>query len=84
MSKWQLENLLQVSSDLFLAAQTAAKTVEFSANNIALLNKQLQQQISNKSRGLRYVKLDLQDTYLQIGYVICLANIINKAHIYWS
>ena len=39
----------------------AAQTVEFLPDDIALLNKQLQWQITNKSRGLRYVKLD-QDT----------------------
>ena len=84
MSKWQSENLLQVSSNPFFATQTAIKTVEFLVNNIALLNKQLQQQITNKFRGLRHVKLDLQDTHLQIGYIICLANRTNKANIHWS
>ena len=84
MFKWQSQNILQVSSDPSLAAQTAAKTVEFSANDIALLNKQLQQQITDKSRGLRHVKLNPQDTHLQIGYVIYLANTTNKANIHWS
>ena len=75
----------------------AAQTVEFSADDIALLNKRLQWQITNKSRGLRYIKLD-QDTFQlvvftdssfannkdmlsQIGYVICLADATNKANI---
>ena len=75
----------------------AAQTVKFSPDDIALLNKQLQWQISNKSRGLRYIKLD-QDTLQlvvftdssfannkdmssQIGHVICLADATNKANI---
>ena len=75
----------------------AAQTVEFLPDNIAMLNKRLQWQITNKSRGLRYIKLD-QDTLQlivftdssfannkdmssQIGYVICLADATNKANI---
>lgn len=84
---------LKASFDLSRAAQT----VEFSPDDIALLNKRLQWQINNNSRGLRYVKLD-QDTLQlvvftdssfannkdmssQIGYVICLADATNKANI---
>lgn len=79
--------------DLFRAAQT----VEFLPDNIALLNKQLQWQITNKSRRIRYDKLDRdtlqlavftdssfannKDLSSQIGYVICLSDAINKANI---
>lgn len=83
----------EASFHLFQAAQTA----EFSPHDIAMLNKRLQWQITNKSQGLRYIKLD-QDTLQlvvftdssftnnkdlssQIGYVICLADATNKANI---
>ena len=75
----------------------AAQTVEFSPDDIALLNKRLQWQITNKSRELRYVKLDRdtlqlvvftdssfannKDLSSQISYVIYLANATNKANI---
>lgn len=39
----------------------AAQTVKFLPNCIAMLNKRLKWQITNKSQGLRYIKLD-QDT----------------------
>ena len=42
----------------------AAQIVEFSPNDQILSNKQLQWQITNKSRGLCYVKLNPQDTHL--------------------
>ncbi len=74
-----------------------AQTVEFPPDDIALLNKRLQWQITNKSEGLRYVKLNQNDLQLvvftdssfainkdllsQIGYVICLANAAHKANI---
>ena len=59
MSKCQSENLLNVSFDPFFAVQIAAKTIKFLPNNIVLLNKQLQQQIIDKSQGLHHIKLDL-------------------------
>ncbi len=82
MSKWQFSSTLasfllladyisikltsRVSLNLFFAAQTVEQTVEFSPDDIALLNKRLQWQIT------------------EICYVICLANVINKANtIYW-
>ena len=86
VSEWQSENLLEVSSDPSLAAQIAAQiaaqTVKSLPDDNALSNKRLQWQITNKSRGLCYVKLD-QDTLLlsQIGCIICLANAIIKANI---
>ncbi len=46
--------LPEASFDLSQAAQT----VESSSDDIALLNKRFQWQITNKSRGLRYVKLN--------------------------
>ncbi len=83
----------EVSFDLSQAAQT----VEFSPDNIALLNKRLQWQITNKFQGLRYVKLNQntlqlvvfkdssfannKDLLSQIGYVICLADATKKANI---
>lgn len=45
---------IEASFNLFRAAQT----VEFLPDDIALLNKRLQWQITNKSRGLRYIQLD--------------------------
>ena len=48
---------LEASFDLSRAAQT----VKFLPDDIAILNKRLQWQITNKSRRLRYIKLD-QDT----------------------
>ncbi len=66
-------------------------------DNIVLLNKNSQWQITNKSRGLHYIKLDQnrlqlvvftdssfvnnKDMSLQIGYVICLADATSKANI---
>ena len=83
----------EASFDLFQAAQI----VEFLANDIAFLNKRLQLQITNKSRGLRYIKLDQntlelvvftnssfannKDMSSQIGYIICLADATNKMNI---
>ena len=75
----------------------AAQTVKFLPDNIAILNKRLQWQITNKSRGLRYIKLDQdtlqlvvftdspfannKDMLSQIGYVIYLVDATNKANI---
>ena len=60
----------------------AAQTVKFSLDDQVLSNKQLQWQFTNKSRRLRYVKLDPRDTHLlsQISYVIRFADTINKAN----
>ena len=70
MSKWQSENLPEASFNLFLAAQTAAQTVEFSPDDIALLIKRLQWQTINKSQQLRHIKLNPRDTQiLQCKYV---------------
>lgn len=41
--------LSKASYNLSYRIQTATQSIEFSLNNIALLNKQLQQQITNKS-----------------------------------
>ena len=67
----------------FFVPSYAAQTVEFLSDDQTLSNKQLQWQITNKSRGLRYVKPDPRDTHLfsQISYVICLANVINESNI---
>ena len=85
--------LPEASFDLSQAAQT----VESSPDDIALLNKRFQWQITNKSRGLRYVKLNQntlqlvvftdssfannKDLSSQIGYIICFSDAINKANI---
>ena len=91
MSAWQLSSTL-ASFSLLLTSEAsfnlsrAGQTIEFSPNDQALLNKRLQWQITDKSRGLRYVKLDPRDTHLlsQIGYVISLADATNKANVHWS
>ena len=83
----------EASFDLSYAAQST----EFSSDDIASLNKRLQWQIDNATRGLRYVKLDLttlqlvvftdssfannKDLSSQIGYVICLADAAQRANI---
>lgn len=75
----------------------AAQSVEVSNDDVMALNKRLLWQITNKSRGLRYVPLDQttirlviftdssfannKDLSSQIGYVICLANSSNRANI---
>lgn len=58
------------------------QTEQFLPDDQALSNKRLQWQITDKSRGLYYVKLDPQDTDLlsQFSYVICLADTTNKAN----
>ena len=76
------QHLPETSFDPSPTAQIAAQTVELLPNDNALLNKQLQRQITNKSCGLRYVKLDRGTLLLsQIGCIICLANTIIKANI---
>ena len=83
----------EASFNLFQAAQT----VEFLPDDIALLNKRLQWQITNKSQGLHYIKLDQdtlqlivftdssfvnnKDMLLSISYVICHADTTSKANI---
>ena len=83
----------EASFDLSYAAQST----KLSSDDIAALNKRLQWQIDNQSRGLKYVKLDRNSLQLvvftdssfannrdlssQIGFVICLADSTNKANI---
>jgi hypothetical protein len=85
----------EASFDLSHAAQSTEST--FSSDDIISLNKRLQWQITNQTRGLRYVKLDQsslqlvvftdssfannRDSSSQIGYVICLSDSTNKANI---
>ena len=64
ISKWPSENLPEASFDPSLTTQTTAQTVKFSPDNIALLNKRLQQQTTNKFRQLCHVKLDPRDTHM--------------------
>ncbi len=75
----------EASFDLSLAAQS----IEVLSGDITTLNKRLQWQIDNHTRGLKYVTLDSaklqlvvftdssfannRDLSSQIGYVICLA-----------
>ena len=83
----------EASFDLSYAAQSTG----FSSDDIASLNKRLQWQIDNATRGLRYVKLDLttlqliiftdsffvnnKDLSFQIGYVICLADAAQQVNV---
>lgn len=83
----------EASFDLSYAAQST----EFLPDDIASLNKRLQWQIDNKSRGLKYVKLhpdslqlvvftdssfaNNKDLSSQVGYVICLADATGRANI---
>lgn len=75
----------------------AAQSTKLSSDGIAALNKRLQWQIDNQSRGLKYVKLDRNSLQLvvftdspfannrdlssQIGIIVCLADSTNKANI---
>ena len=75
----------------------AAQSTNFSSDDIDALNKRLQWQIDNKSRGLKYVQLDRdslrvvifidfffvnnRDLSSQIDYVICLIDFINIVNI---
>jgi hypothetical protein len=88
----------EASFDLSHAAQFIEST--FSSNDITSLNKRLQWQITNQTRGLRYVKLDQlslrlviftdssfannRDSFSQIGYVICLADSTHANILHWS
>lgn len=83
----------EASFDLSYAAQA----INVTADDITSLNKRLTWQVENKSRGLKYVKLDLESLKLvvftdssyannrdltsQIGYVICLADASDRANI---
>lgn len=83
----------EVSFDLFYAAQST----EFSSDDVIVLNKRLQWQMDNKTRGLKYVKLDRnslkvvifidssfannRDLSSQIGFVICIADKNDKVNI---
>ena len=83
----------EASFGLFYATQST----EFLPDNITMLNKRLQWQIDNQSRGLRYVKLDQKTLQLvvftdssfannknfssQIGFIICLADSSGRANI---
>ena len=75
----------------------AAQSIEFSSDDFALLNKRLDWQLKNKTRGLNYVQLDQNSLQLvvftdasyannrdlssQIGFVICIADSTGKANI---
>ena len=75
----------------------AAQSTEFSPGDIATLNKRLQWQVDNRTRGLKYVQLDMsslrlavftdssfannRDLSSQIGFVICLIDASNTANI---
>lgn len=75
----------------------AAQSTDFTKDDVAALNKRLQWQVDNKSRGLRFVKLDQdslqlivftdssfannKDLFLQIGFVICLVDKSNRVNI---
>lgn len=83
----------EASFDLSYAVQTT----EYTDDDVASLNRRLQWQVNNKSRGLRFVRLDKNSLQLivftdssfannkdlssQIGYVICLANATNKVNV---
>lgn len=83
----------EASFDLSYAAQST----DFSSDDIDALNKRLQWQIDNKSKGLKYVQLDRdslrvviftdssfannRDLSSQIGYVACLTDSTDTANI---
>jgi hypothetical protein len=78
----------------------AAQFIEMSSDDINALNKRLQWQIINQSRGLKYVKLNQsslrlmiftdssfvndRDLSSQIDYVICLADDSHANILHWS
>lgn len=83
--------------DLFYANQS----IKFFFNNITTLNKKLKWHINNKFQRLNHIKLNQnshqlvffinssfannKDLFLQIGFVIYIANLVSKASIiYWS
>lgn len=86
----------EASFDLSVAAQST----EFTKEEVAALNKRLQWQLDNKSRGLKYVKLNTKalrlivftdasfannkDMTSQIGYVICRCDAEKTNVIHWS
>ena len=98
-SKWQSSSTLASFSLLvdYSSVQLPSKAsfnlsqitpkVEFLPDFINLLTKRLKWQITNKSCGLRYAKVDLQNTHLLLhtSYVICFVYSTNKANIsHWS
>ncbi len=78
----------------------AAQSIEITSDDIISLNKRLNWQIINQSRGLKYVRLDQtslrlvvfidssfvnnSDLFSQIGYVICLADDTHANILHWS
>jgi hypothetical protein len=88
----------EASFDLSHAAQSTDST--FCSDDITALNKRLQWQIINQTRGLKYVGLDQtslrlvvftdssfannSDLFSQIGYVICLADATHANILHWS
>jgi hypothetical protein len=79
----------------------AAQVINPNKKDTKLLNKRIQWQIENSIRGLSFVKLNIEtlqlliftdssfannkDLLLQIGYILVLADLLNKANIvYWS
>lgn len=88
---------LEALFDLFYANPST----KFFLNNITILNKKFKCHINNKFQRLNYIKLNQnsrqlvlfinssfannKDLFLQIGFIICIANLVSKASIiYWS
>ena len=83
----------EISFDLFSAVQTIQSIID----DIIALNKRLQWQLNNSKKKLIFVKFNRKilqlmmfmnflfaknwNFFLQIKYVICFANVINKANI---
>lgn len=93
MSIWQFSSTLVVENHKYLTSthnlpdassnlSCIVQKAKFLVDDNALLNKQMQRQITDKFLGLRYVKFD-QDAFLllQISYVIYFANATNKINI---
>ena len=75
----------------------AAQSIDPTKDNVNALNKRLQWQLDNQTRGLKFIKLDLvtlrvivftdssfannDDHSSQIGFVICLADASSRANI---
>ena len=69
-----------------------AQSTEFLLSDIATLNKQLQWQADNRTKGLKYVQLDMSLLWLVVftdlffannrGYVICLIDASNTVNIF--
>jgi hypothetical protein len=76
----------------------ATQVIDLIENDVKALNKCIQWQIQNATKGLRFVKLDKASLHLlyfidasfiynkdlssQIGYVIILANNVNRVNIF--